>query len=107
MPGRGADPVGRDRHPLGLDERLERQTLVDDVEGAVGVIVAVRPAGEEPRQRGVLDVEHRRDRGAAVLAAQLAELPLPAEHPQRIGDERLQTLAAGRHSATSARGATT
>ena len=42
----GANPFRRDRHPLGLDARLERQTLVDDVEGAVGVIVAVRPAGE-------------------------------------------------------------
>ena len=60
--------------------------LVDDVDGAVGVVVAVRRAWEEPRQRRVLDVEQR--------ARSACRRPRRAAH---------RTATAGRSSTTDRR----
>ena len=82
--GFGADPLGRDRHGLGLDPRLERHGLVEQVDRG---LVATAQAG----QWRLLQLDDGRDRGAGVLALELAELPLPGEHPQRVAEQHLQT----------------
>lgn len=78
------DPVGAERERQGppLGDRLQRPVGRQGFDGAAG--------GPEPaRRRGVHRVR-RGDRRPGVRATELAELPLPREHPQRVADLRAQ-----------------
>ena len=77
-------------HPFGLDQRLEghgRRVVVDPAPptrrrwGHGG-----RVPGPEARQRRLPALDGDGDGGAGVVARQLAQLPLPVQQPQRIGD---------------------
>ena len=91
-PGLGAGaqarpaPGGIDR--LALDPRLE-QVLAVPVQRLRCAVRTGRPSVDRRRGRHHAD----RERRAGVLALELAQLPLPADQPQRVVDPRLDARA--------------
>ena len=98
--GLGPDPLGRHGHRLGLDPGFERHGFVDEIDRRTG------RAAPQSRQRRLVDLDDRRDRRSGVLAPQLAELPLAAEQPQRIAEQRLQAGGQVGRRASAVPGAT-
>jgi hypothetical protein len=68
----------RERHVLALDQRFERQAVVEELGRSA--------AERDPVERRVPGQQPRIDRRGRVLGLQLAHLPLAREEPQRVAD---------------------
>ena len=77
-------------HRLPLHGDLERQVPVVVVGGSLGCVRS-GPASVQARDAPAHGLEPGLDRRPCVLAVELAELPLPSQQPQRVGDLRPQT----------------
>ena len=83
----------------GERRRSRRELLPFDVHldgaGVSGNGIAVRHGdivgvGEGVAERHPLELVAHADRAGGVLTPELAELPLPGEHPHRVGDRRAE-----------------